>query len=150
LLDRGWEEKLSEIDNFDEGYEVRHTRISELSGSEPSYPPQAKRVVYYGGDHMSVPELTPDVSPESQTDHGYSGPPEEHYVNIDPRPRRRGATKCPISGRSTPSDRDSIYEHPSGSSLHALKEPDVNPKGILGLDDTSFLEGVLINLGRLV
>ncbi|KAH8725826.1 aspartic peptidase domain-containing protein, partial [Phaeosphaeriaceae sp. PMI808] len=97
------EEKPPGVDTIDTiaaGSEIKHRRVSELTGSELPYSAQPKPVGYYGGDHKSIPELSPH-SPPSEL---YSPPLEDENGSdyfTGPKPRRRGATRD-SSGNNTP------------------------------------------------
>lgn len=135
------EEKPGEIDTTAAGGEVKHRRVSELTGSEPSYSPQSKPVGYYGGDHKSIPELSPDSPPAEL----YSPPPEDPngdgYFACGPKPRRRGATRD-SSGHNTPGTPvaelpgdDGRYQV-AGQHFEAVS-PHHRPKHSRGPSDTS-------------
>lgn len=64
-------EKPSGIDTTDAGMEVKHRRISELTGSEGPLSPKASTVGYYNPDHKSIP-LISEMSPESTPAELYS------------------------------------------------------------------------------
>ncbi|KAF2825957.1 acid protease [Ophiobolus disseminans] len=87
------EEKPVDIDTTAAGGEVKHRRVSELTGSEPPYSPQTKPVGYYGGDHKSIPELSPDSTPAELWGSPVDGASEGDYFASGPKPRRRGATR---------------------------------------------------------
>ncbi|KAF1921484.1 aspartic peptidase domain-containing protein [Ampelomyces quisqualis] len=93
------EGKPTGIDTIVAGGEIKHRRVSELTGSEPPYSPQTKPVGYYGGDHKSIPELSPESYPAEL----YSPPAdgEADYFAPGSKPRRRRATRD-SSGQNTP------------------------------------------------
>ncbi|KAF2024778.1 acid protease [Setomelanomma holmii] len=97
------EEKPSEIDTTLAGGEVKHRRVSELTGSEAPSSPQSKPVGYYGGDNKLIPPIS-EMSPDSPPAELYSPPPEGYsdvdYFAAGPKPRRRGATRG-SSGNNT-------------------------------------------------
>ncbi|KAH7083708.1 aspartic peptidase domain-containing protein [Paraphoma chrysanthemicola] len=98
------EDKPNEIDTMVAGGEIKHRRVSELTGSEPAQSPQTKPIGYYGGDNKSVPPIS-EMSPESPPAELYSPPPEGFngvdYFTSAQKPRRRGATRD-SSGNNTP------------------------------------------------
>jgi hypothetical protein len=97
-------ENPSEIDTTAAGFEVKHRRISELTGSEaPSSPGYKPAGSYYGGDPKIIGPIS-EMSPESTPAELYSPPPEggqDGYFAAGPKPRRRGATRD-SSGPNTP------------------------------------------------
>jgi hypothetical protein len=95
------EGKPAGIDTIVAGGEVKHRRVSELTGSEPPYSPQTKPVGYYGGDHKSIPELSPESHPAELSSPPLEGASENDYFAAAPKPRRRGATRD-SSGNNTP------------------------------------------------
>lgn len=93
------EGKPEEIDTIAAGDERKDRRASELTGSEPAQSPRAKTVGYYGGDHKSIPELSPESTPaELWSPPGVEG---ADYFASGPKPRRRGATRD-STGNNTP------------------------------------------------
>jgi hypothetical protein len=97
-------EKPSEIDTTFAGTEVKHRRVSELTGSEGPQSPKDS-TGYYHADHKSIPPIS-EMSPESTPAELYSPPPDSRDT-IDyfaaGRMRRRGATKDrDSSGNNTP------------------------------------------------
>jgi hypothetical protein len=95
----GQEEKPPGIDTIDAGGEVKHRRVSELTGSEPPNSPQSKPVGYYG--HKSIPELSPESHPAELYSPPADGAIETDYFATAPKPRRRGATRD-STGNNTP------------------------------------------------
>jgi hypothetical protein len=95
------EEKPPGIDTVAAGGEVKHRRVSELTGSEPPHSPQTKPVGYYGGDHKSIAELSPESHPAELYSPPADGTTETDYFATAPKPRRRGATRD-STGNNTP------------------------------------------------
>jgi hypothetical protein len=69
--------KPSEIDTTHAGMEVKHRRVSELTGSEGPQSPKSSTMGYYGADHKSIPPIS-EMSPDSTPAELYSPPPEGH------------------------------------------------------------------------
>lgn len=95
----------AEIDTTAAGGEVKHRRVSELTGSEPPHSPNSKPGgTYYGGDHKRIGPIS-EMSPDSTPAELYSPQPGEannsDYFATAPKPRRRGATRD-SSGHNTP------------------------------------------------
>jgi hypothetical protein len=86
------EEKPPGVDTISAGGEIKHRRVSELTGSEPAYSPQVKPVGYYGGDHKSIPELSPESHPVELYSPPLDGAENDYFAGA-PKPRRRGATR---------------------------------------------------------
>jgi LPXTG-motif cell wall-anchored protein len=95
------EAKPAGIDTIVAGGEVRHRRVSELTGSEATYSPQTKSVGYYSGDHKPIPELSPESHPAELYSPPLDEASETDYFATGPKPRRRGATRD-SSGNNTP------------------------------------------------
>lgn len=98
------DEKPSEIDTTFAGAEVKHRRVSELTGSEAPQSPKGSSGYYYA-DHKAVPGIS-EMSPESTPAELYSPPPDSRdtldYFSPG-RMRRRGATRDrDPSGNNTP------------------------------------------------
>jgi hypothetical protein len=115
LLEDG---KPSEIDTTFAGTEVKHRRISELTGSEGPQSPKDS-TGYYHADHKSIPPIS-EMSPESTPAELYSPPPDNRDT-IDyfaaGRMRRRGATK----------DRDSSANNSPRTPIAELPGDDAKP-----------------------
>jgi hypothetical protein len=95
----------SEIDTTAAGGEVKHRRVSELTGSEPPHSPGSKPGgTYYGRDHKHIGPIS-EMPPDSPPVELYSPQPGEandgDYFASAPKPRRRGATRD-SSGHNTP------------------------------------------------
>ncbi|KAH5696842.1 hypothetical protein HBI44_101680 [Parastagonospora nodorum] len=86
------EGKPTGIDTIGASGEMKHRRVSELTGSEAQSPPQFKVAGFYGGDHKSIPELPPDSPPAELYSPPLDGTNEPDYFT-GPKPRRRGATR---------------------------------------------------------
>jgi len=125
------EEKPRGVDMMPASGEVKDRRASELTGSEP-YSPQAKPVGYYGGDHKSIPELSPDTTPAELW-----SPPDDgsgiDYFAAGSKPRRRGATRD-SSGQITPGT--PVAELAGDESRFPVPGPE-RPKHTRGPSDTS-------------
>jgi hypothetical protein len=87
------EGKPTGIDTIGASGEIKHRRVSELTGSEAQSPPQFKVAGYYGGDHKSIPELSPDSPPAELYSPPLDCTNEPDYFTAGPKPRRRGATR---------------------------------------------------------
>lgn len=86
------EEKPAGVDTIVAGGEIKHRRVSELS--DTPYTPETKPVTYYGRDHKSIPELSPESHPAE-----LASEQDSYFVPV--KPRRRGATRD-SSGNNTP------------------------------------------------
>ncbi|OAL05442.1 acid protease [Phaeosphaeriaceae sp. SRC1lsM3a] len=95
------EEKPPGVDTIVAGGEIKHRRVSELSGSNAPYSPPTKPVGYYGGDHKSIPELSPESHPAELYSPPLNGSSEGDYFAMAAKPRRRGATRD-STGNNTP------------------------------------------------
>jgi hypothetical protein len=132
-------EKAGEINTVNAGNEVKDLRrASELTGSEP-YSPQTKPVGYYGGDHKSIPELSPDSTP-AELWSPPAGDSDGDYFAGGPKPRRRGATRD-SSGHATPviaelPGDDGRYQV-AGQHFEAASGSVKRPKHNRGPSDTS-------------
>jgi hypothetical protein len=114
-------DKPDVIDTLCAGGELKHRRVSELTGSEPPYPTHAKPRGYYGGDYSAIPELSPDSPPAEL----WSPPADESgtdYFVPGPRPRRRGAIHHPSHAANVTDD-------------HARSTADLRPQGHDELDE---------------
>jgi hypothetical protein len=139
------EEKPPGVDTISAGGEIKYRRVSELTGSEPAYSPQTKPVGYYGGDHKSIPELSPESHPAEL----YSPPldsVENDYFSGAPKPRRRGATRD-STGQNTPgtpvaelAGDDGRYQV-AGQHFDAVS-PLLRPKHSRGPSDNSLSTGI--------
>ncbi|KAL5119997.1 hypothetical protein ACEQ8H_002095 [Pleosporales sp. CAS-2024a] len=108
---------------------VKHRRISELSGSQGLGSPQ-QVVGYYGGDHKSIPELSPDSPPVELSSPPLDGSNEQDYFAAGMKPRRRGATRD-SSGQATP--RTPVAELPGDEGANGMHRP----KHVRGPSDNS-------------
>jgi hypothetical protein len=95
----GQEEKPPGVDTVEAGGEVKHRRISELTGSEPPYSPLNKPTVYYGNEHKSIAELSPESHPAEL--YNPEDDVQADYFAGTAKPRRRGATRN-STGPNTP------------------------------------------------
>ncbi|KAI8931995.1 hypothetical protein NX059_010891 [Plenodomus lindquistii] len=94
--------EASEIDTTYAGNEVKHRRVSELTGSE-LHSPKDSTAGYYSADHKSIPPIS-EMSPDSTPAEMYSPPPDgrdtfDYFVAG--RVRRRGTTGD-SSGHNSP------------------------------------------------
>lgn len=129
------EEKPENIDTTAASAEVKHRRVSELTGSEAGYSPNAKPVGYYGGDHKAIPELSPDSPPIEMWSPPAEGSEALDYFAAGPKPRRRGATRD-SSGQITPGT--PIAELPGEDVRYPdAMAPAERPKHNRGPSDTS-------------
>lgn len=109
------EEKSSKIDTIHAGTEVKHRRISELTGSEAPQSPKGSSMGYYNSDHKWAPvsEMSPDSTPAELC----SPPPEGRdgydYFAAGGMRRHRGS-----SGNNTPST--PIAELPGEDAIHEV------------------------------
>jgi hypothetical protein len=113
------EGKPSGIETIDAGGEVKHRRVSELTGSEAPISPKIQGLGYYGGDHKSIPELSPDNHPAELYSPPLDGSGEPDYF-AGPKPRRRGATRD-SSGQVTPGT--PVAELPGEDAANPMQRP---------------------------
>ena len=151
------ERRPGEIDTTFAGGEVKHHRISELSGSEVPHSPQTLPTGYYGGSHTSISELPPDSAPAelwSPPSDDLDGSTVVSFA-VGPRPRRRGAIRSlspPRHGSDT-HDRiaanlgppqhggkvrqqtalDQVFKYDKGSLLQDLTEPHGESKSLCSM-----------------
>ena len=101
--------ETSQIDPTLAGQEVKHRRVSELTGSDLPSSPKTPLGGYYTADHKSVPPIS-EMSPDSPPVELYSPPPESasdieggrDYFTAG-TPHRRGAQRDRTSsGHNTP------------------------------------------------
>jgi hypothetical protein len=95
----GQEGKPPGVDTVEAGGEIRYRRVSELTGSEPPYSPLNKPTVYYGSEHKSIAELSPESHPAELYSQGDNV--QADYFAGAAKPRRRGATRS-STGPNTP------------------------------------------------
>jgi hypothetical protein len=138
------EEKPPGVDTISAGGEIKHRRVSELTGSEPAYSPQTKPVGYYGGEHKSIPELSPESHPVELYSPPLDGAEQDYFAGA-PKPRRRGATRD--SAGNTPgtpvaelAGDDGRYQV-SGQHVDAAS-PVPRPKHNRGPSDNSLSTGI--------
>jgi hypothetical protein len=96
----GQEEKPPGVDTAEAGGEIRHRRVSELTGSEPPYSPLNKPRDYYVSDHKSIAELSPESHPVELCSPPGDGIQDSYFAGAS-KPRRRGATRS-STGPNTP------------------------------------------------
>lgn len=114
------EGKPSGIDTIVSCDEVKHRRVSELTDSEPPSSPQTKILGYYGGDHKSIPELSPESHPAELYSTPLDGSSEPDYFAAAPKPRRRGATRD-SSGQVTPGT--PVAELSGDDAVNSMQRP---------------------------
>ena len=94
-------EKPSEIDTTHAGMEIKHRRVSELTGSEGPQSPKDSSLGYYGADCTTISEMSPESTPAEL----YSPPPESQdgadYFGVG-GPRRQGTRERRSPGMSRP------------------------------------------------
>jgi hypothetical protein len=113
------EGKPSGIETIDAGGEVKHRRVSELTGSGAPNSPKIQGLGYYGGDQKSIPELSPDNHPAELYSPPLEGSGEPDYF-AGPKPRRRGATRD-SSGQVTPGT--PVAELPGEDAANPMQRP---------------------------
>lgn len=101
--------ETSQIDPTQAGQEIKHRRVSELTGSDIPNSPKTAFGGYYTADHKSIPPIS-EMSPDSPPVELYSPPPES-ASDVDggrdyftaAKPHRRGAQRDRASsGHNSP------------------------------------------------
>ncbi|KAF2627451.1 acid protease [Macroventuria anomochaeta] len=144
----------SQIDPTLAGQEIKHRRVSELTGSDLPSSPKTPLAGYYTADHKSVPPIS-EMSPDSPPVELYSPPPES-ASDIDGgrdyftagKPHRRGAQRDRASsGHNTPGTPiaelpgDDAQFHTPGTQFDAVS-PLNSPLHSRGPSDTSLLTNI--------
>jgi hypothetical protein len=138
------EEKPPGVDTISAGGEIKYRRESELAGSEPAYSPQTKPTDFYGGNHKSIAELSPESHPAELYSPPSNGSENDYFAGA-PKPRRRGATRD-STGNNTPGTPiaelagDEGRYHVSGQHFDATSP--LRPKHNRGPSDNSLSTGI--------